>query len=87
MTKSKTAKLIISEEYGDVKNYEIYLGDLEVFLLILLKEIQKLMEEGGLDSLLKEIGVGNLSYSFPLDHYYLEEEMFRIKLHPQKLYL
>ena len=87
VTKSETAKLIISEEYGDVKNYEIYLGDLEVFLLILLKEIQKLMEDGGMEALLREIGVGNLPFSFPLDHYYLEEEMFRMKLHPQKLYL
>lgn len=39
------------------------------------------------DSLIQDIGIGNLPYSFPLDHNYLEEEIYRLHFHPQKTYL
>jgi hypothetical protein len=43
--------------------------------------------EDDFENILRYAACGSLPFSFPVDHYYLLDELYNLKFHPQKMYL
>ena len=65
--KGQSAKLVITEQFDSNNNFEFYIGDIELFLLEFMKQMEDQLYESELDELFRIGSWSNLPGSFPAD--------------------
>ena len=78
--------MFITEQYSGVKEFELDVNESESYALKVLQELKEEVEEGSFSETAGVFAHNYLPFSFPFDRLMVPEEIYRLKLHPEKGY-